>query len=55
MKGKPYYDSVIDFLMVNNAGLKNEYAKSGSYFSSKTEFYEAYSGGNYKAVLKSKK
>ena len=55
LKNKPYYENVIDFLITNNAALNKEFSKNGAKFSSKAEFYDAFTGGNYKAVLKGKK
>ena len=55
LKNKPYYEKVIDFLIINNAALNKEFSKNGAKFSSKAEFYDAFTGGNYKAVLKGKK
>lgn len=55
LKDKPYYDYVINFIINNNAGLNKEYTKNGSYFSSEEDFYEAFTSGNYKDILKSNK
>ena len=42
-------------LITNNAALSKEFTKNGAKFSSKAEFYEAFTGGDYKAVLKGTK
>lgn len=55
LKSKPYYDEVLTYLINNNAAFAREFAKNGSKFSSKSEFYEAYTSGDYKAVLKGRK
>ncbi len=55
MKNKPYYEQVVDFMINNNVQMQKEYLKNGSKFSSKTEFYEAFTSGDYKNVLKTKK
>ena len=54
-KSQPYYDEIVDFLITNNAALSKEFTKNGAKFSSKAEFYEAFTSGDYKAVLKGKK
>ncbi|MBR4325135.1 MAG: hypothetical protein IKP73_06380 [Bacteroidales bacterium] len=54
-KSQPYYDEIVDFLITNNAALSKEFTKNGTKFSSKAEFYEAFTSGDYKAVLKGKK
>lgn len=54
-KSQPYYDEIVDFLITNNAALSKEFTKNGAKFSSKAEFYEVFTSGDYKAVLKGKK
>lgn len=53
-RGKSFYPELVDFLIAQNQSLYNEWMKNGSKFNDKTEFYEAYTGKNYKAILKSK-
>lgn len=54
-KNKPYYPKVIEVLIENNKGLKKEWTKKGETFNSKVEFYEAFTSGEYKRILKEKK
>jgi len=54
-KNKPYYAKVVDTLIENNKDLKKEWTKKGELFSNKVEFYEAFTSGNYKKILKDKK
>jgi len=53
-KVKPYYQKVIEVLIENNKGLKKEWTKKGEKFNSKVEFYEAFTSGEYKKILKEK-
>lgn len=52
---KPYYSSIIDFLIENNKGLKKEWSKKGEFFESKIEFFEAFISKEYRVILKDKK
>lgn len=52
---KPYYSKVIDSLIEINKKLQKEWSKRGSLFSNKTEFFEAFTSGDYKSILKEKK
>jgi len=52
---KPYYSKVIDSLIEINKGIQKEWSKRGSLFSNKTEFFEAFTSGDYKSILKEKK
>ena len=54
-KDKQYYAKIIDFFVEINKGLTKEWSKNGTYFTDKTEFYNAYISGNYKQILKEKK
>ena len=54
-KSAKYYGDMVTSLIAYNKKLHDEYAKSGSLFGSPAEFYEAYTSGNYKTILKSKK
>lgn len=54
-KNKPYYSKVVDVLIENNKELKKEWGKKGELFTNKIEFYEAFTSGNYKGILKEKK
>ncbi|MBQ9214265.1 MAG: hypothetical protein IJ150_10065 [Bacteroidales bacterium] len=54
-KSAKYYDDMVASLVACNKKLHDEYEKNGFLFDSQIEFYEAYTSGNYKAILKSKK
>lgn len=54
-KGKYIYELAIDYLIFKNGPMRADYYKNGSKFSSKAEFYEAYTSGYYKQHLKLKK
>ena len=49
------YESVILFVIENNKDLSKNWEKNGQYFSSQIEFYEAYTLGNYKEIIKARK
>lgn len=52
---KPYYSKVIDSLIEINKRLQKEWSKRGNLFSNKIEFFEAFTSGDYKNILKEKK
>jgi len=54
-KSAKYYDDMVASLVACNKKLHDEYEKNGFLFDSQIEFYEAYTSGNYKAILKAKK
>lgn len=54
-KTKPYYSIVVETLIDVNKGLNKEWQKNGHFFDSKTDFYESYTGGEYKQKLKERK
>ena len=54
-KNTSKYDAAINAVFIHNDKIKNEYNSNKKYFSGQIEFYEAYSSGNYKAILKAKK
>lgn len=53
-RNKPYYSKVIDILIEKNKGLNKEWSKKGELFSNKVEFYEVFTAGDYKKILKGK-
>lgn len=55
LKGKYYYDDVIELVFIYNDRLIKEWGKNGTYFKSKTEMYEYYIGEDYDKVLKQRK
>ena len=54
-KSTKYYDEIVKMLIARNKKMYDEYVKKGSLFGSQIEFYEAYTSGQYKEILKTKK
>lgn len=52
---KSYYNKILDFVFEKNKDLNKRWSKDGEFFKDKMGLYEAYTIGDYKQILKSKK
>jgi len=54
-KDRKIYSEVLKFVLENNKGLSKIWEKEGAYFDNQIEFYESYTSGEYKKILKEKR
>ncbi len=52
VKGKPYYNQVLEIIIKQNVELNREWEENGKYFENQSLFFNAYTSAKYKKILR---